>query len=61
MANVTILGYVEMNVVIRFVDEKWSEELTSNATDPFFVLAGEIKRNVSEDKGLFNGSLHALL
>jgi hypothetical protein len=59
MANVTILGYVEMNVVIRFVDERWTEELTSNATDS--LLAGEIKRNVSEDKGLFNGSLHALL
>ena len=48
VALMFFIGYVEMNVVIRFVDEKWSEELASNATHSFFLLAGKIKHNVSK-------------
>jgi hypothetical protein len=30
------------------VAEKWSEELASDTTHAFFLLAGKIKQNVSE-------------
>lgn len=48
MVYVFRIGYVEMNITIKFVAEKWSEELASDTTHAFFLLAGKIKQNVSE-------------
>ena len=45
-----LIDYLEMNMVIKFVGEKWSDELASDSSHAFFLLAGKIKRNVSYSK-----------
>ncbi len=37
-----------MNMIIKFLDEEWSEELASDTTHSYFLLAGKIKQNVSK-------------